>query len=77
MSVERVKDRKDEDIQEGDHVWTRYRGGVREGDVQKIVMDEREARQEAVANPPKVIFIDQHGDRVAHNPTTLSKTSTL
>ena len=33
MSVERVKDRKDEDINEGDHVWTRYRGGVREGDV--------------------------------------------
>ena len=66
---------------EGDHVWTRYRGGVREGDVsfppnplqttltllsdltnmfqsrlkvQKIVMDEREAREEVVANPPKV-----------------------
>lgn len=34
MSVERVKDRKDEDIHEGDHVWTRYRGGVREGEVQ-------------------------------------------
>lgn len=33
MSVERVKDRKDEDINEGDHVWTRYRGSVREGDV--------------------------------------------
>jgi hypothetical protein len=28
-----VKDRKGEDINEGDHVWTRYRGGVREGDV--------------------------------------------
>jgi hypothetical protein len=36
MSVERVKDRKDEDIHEGDHVWTRYRGGVREGDVSTI-----------------------------------------
>ena len=33
MSVEGVKDRKGEDINEGDHVWTRYRGGVREGDV--------------------------------------------
>jgi hypothetical protein len=33
MSVERVKDRKDENINEGDHVWTQYRGGVREGDV--------------------------------------------
>lgn len=36
MSVERVKDRKDEDINEGDHVWTRYRGGVREGDVRTV-----------------------------------------
>lgn len=127
MSVERAKDRKDETIQEGDHVWTRFRGGVREGEVwpksswvyttlasllitddsctmqvQKVVLDEHEARKEEVANPPKVslvlvmskeketsrhggwkrsiliaiqvIFTDQHGHRVAHNPTTLSKT---
>lgn len=82
MSVERVKDRKDETIQEGDHVWTRFRGGVREGEVwsesswvyiifslflitddsctmqvQKVVMDEHEAREEEVANPPKVGLI--------------------
>jgi hypothetical protein len=77
MSVERVKDRKDEDIHEGDEVWTRFRGGVRQGEVrqrdislplytrcidlsargsqvEKIVTDEREAREEDVKNPPKV-----------------------
>ncbi|QKX62437.1 uncharacterized protein TRUGW13939_09598 [Talaromyces rugulosus] len=75
MSIERIHDRKDEEIHEGDWVWTRFRGGVREGEVHKIVKDEKEARDEGVANPPKVVFTDQHGDRVAHNPTTLSKTS--
>ncbi|CRG89800.1 hypothetical protein PISL3812_06839 [Talaromyces islandicus] len=75
MSAEHIRDRKDEEIHEGDWVWTRFRGGVREGEVQRIVRDEEEARDEGVANPPKVVFTDQHGDRVAHNPTTLSKTS--
>lgn len=63
-------------------------------------MDEKGAREEGVANPPKVcrepsqsvvfffffflgkgeslkgsqvIYHDQHGHRVAHNPSTLSK----
>jgi hypothetical protein len=72
MSIERIHDRKDEEIHEGDWVWTRFRGGVREGEVSlsffvffyqiidlcvqvhKIVKDEKEARDEGVANPPKV-----------------------
>lgn len=33
MSIERIRDRKDEEIREGDWVWTRFRGGVREGEV--------------------------------------------
>ncbi|EAW11816.1 DUF2945 domain-containing protein [Aspergillus clavatus NRRL 1] len=74
MSVERVKDKRGEDINVGDDVWTRYRGGSHEGEVEKIVMDQAEAREENVANPPKVIFQDQHGHRVAHNPSTLQKT---
>ncbi|KKA17573.1 hypothetical protein T310_8489 [Rasamsonia emersonii CBS 393.64] len=53
MSVEQVKDEKGEDIKEGDFVWTRYRGGTREGVVDKIVMDEQQAREEGVSNPPK------------------------
>jgi len=73
MPAERVKDRNDEDIHEGDTVGTRYRGGVREGEVDKIVTDEQQAKKEDVKNPPKVIFNDQHGHRVAHNPQTLEK----
>ncbi|KAL2012751.1 hypothetical protein VTN00DRAFT_276 [Thermoascus crustaceus] len=54
MSVEKVKDKNGENIQEGDFVFTKYRGGSHEGEVEKIVMDERGAREEGVANPPKV-----------------------
>ncbi|KAH1294923.1 hypothetical protein KXX11_008610 [Aspergillus fumigatus] len=54
MSAERVKDKKGEIINEGDHVYTRYRGGSHEGDVGRIVMDQAEADEENVANPPKV-----------------------
>ncbi|KAL4771419.1 hypothetical protein BDW60DRAFT_208072 [Aspergillus nidulans var. acristatus] len=42
--------------------------------IEKIVTDEAEAEQEDVKNPPKVIYNDQHGHRVAHNPGTLEKT---
>ncbi|KAL1977623.1 hypothetical protein VTN31DRAFT_482 [Thermomyces dupontii] len=73
MSVERVLDKQGEPINEGDFVHTRYRGGERKGEVDRIVMDEKGAREEGVANPPKVIYHDQHGHRVAHNPSTLSK----
>lgn len=35
MSAERVKDKKGEIINEGDHVYTRYRGGSHEGYVRR------------------------------------------
>jgi hypothetical protein len=35
MSAERVKDKKGENINEGDHVYTRYRGGSHEGEVRR------------------------------------------
>ncbi|GIC93368.1 DUF2945 domain-containing protein [Aspergillus udagawae] len=55
MSAERVKDKKGENINEGDHVYTRYRGGSHEGEVEKIVRDQAEADEENVANPPKKV----------------------
>ncbi|KAK1766535.1 hypothetical protein QBC33DRAFT_103600 [Phialemonium atrogriseum] len=66
-----IKDKNSEPINEGDHVWTKIRGGRHEGDVQKIVTTEAEAKKEGVKHPPKVLFTDQHGHNVAHNPGTL------
>ncbi|KAF2461520.1 hypothetical protein BDY21DRAFT_368717 [Lineolata rhizophorae] len=63
-----------EPIEEGDHVYTRIRGGRHEGDVERIVTTQDEAEEEGVKNPPKVIFTDQKGKRVAHNPGTLDIT---
>ncbi|BCR87660.1 DUF2945 domain-containing protein [Aspergillus chevalieri] len=76
MSAEGVKDKNGETIYEDDFVFTRYRGGSHQGKVEKIVMDAAGAREEGVANPPKVIYTDQHGHRVAHNPSTLDKSAT-
>ncbi|ODA82753.1 hypothetical protein RJ55_01262 [Drechmeria coniospora] len=66
-----VKDKNSQPIEEGDHVWTRFRGGHREGQAEDIVTTEQEAREAQVKHPPKVIFTDQHGHRVSHNPETL------
>ncbi|KAH6976617.1 hypothetical protein EDB80DRAFT_594307 [Ilyonectria destructans] len=66
-----VKDKKSQPIQEGDKVWTPFRGGKREGDVERIVVTEDEAKETDVKNPPKILFTDQHGHHVAHNPGTL------
>jgi hypothetical protein len=66
-----LDDKNSEPIKEGDQVWTPIRGGRHEGDVDKIVMTEEEANGEEVKDPPKVIFTDQHGHRVVHNPRTL------
>ncbi|KAH6959749.1 hypothetical protein BKA56DRAFT_501172, partial [Ilyonectria sp. MPI-CAGE-AT-0026] len=55
----------------GDEVRTPFRGGKREGDVERVVMTEGEAKEADVKNPPKVLFTDQLGHRVAHNPGTL------
>jgi len=66
-----IKDKNSQPIKKGDHVWTAFRGGHREGDVEKIVKTGKEAEEAGVKNPPKVLFSDQHGHSVAHNPETL------
>ncbi|RYP10357.1 hypothetical protein DL764_000691 [Monosporascus ibericus] len=68
---EQVRDKNSEPIKEGDHVYTRYRGGRHEGEVEKVVTTGAEAKEEGVKNPPKVLFQDQHGHNVSHNPGTL------
>ncbi|EAS37115.3 uncharacterized protein CIMG_02469 [Coccidioides immitis RS] len=70
---DQVKDKTGEPIHEGDDVETRIRGGTRKGTVENIVTSQEEAREENVKNPPKVVYYDQHGHRVAHNPQTLRK----
>ncbi|GKZ31823.1 hypothetical protein AbraIFM66950_000713 [Aspergillus brasiliensis] len=54
MSTESVQDKTGERINEGDYVYTKYRGGTHEGEVDKVVTDDAEAHEEEVANPPKV-----------------------
>ncbi|KAK0710483.1 hypothetical protein B0T21DRAFT_416033 [Apiosordaria backusii] len=66
-----LKDKNGEPIHEGDHVFARSRGGRHEGNVEKIVTTEKEAEKEGVKHPPKVLFTDQHGHHVQHNPEAL------
>ncbi|KAF0485255.1 hypothetical protein F8M41_022844 [Gigaspora margarita] len=62
------------DIQPGDYVSTPFRGGSRQGYVKEIVKSKEEAmKNPTVTRPPKIVFDDQHGHEVAHNPSTLSK----
>ncbi|KAH7111011.1 hypothetical protein B0J13DRAFT_489591 [Dactylonectria estremocensis] len=70
-----VKDKKSQTIHEGDEVWTPFRGGKRQGEVDRVVMTDTEAKEADVKNPPKVLFTDQHGHDVAHNPSTLEHVS--
>lgn len=49
-----VKNKKSQPIKEGDEVRTPFRGGKREGDVERVVMTEGEAKEADVKNPPKV-----------------------
>jgi hypothetical protein len=73
-----IKDKEGEPIHVGDTVYTRIRGGGREGQVEviydksgKVVEGCDEGVRINVKNPPKVIFTDQHGRQVSHNPGTL------
>ncbi|KAG7091947.1 hypothetical protein E1B28_008337 [Marasmius oreades] len=66
-----VLSKQGESIEVGDHVYTPFRGGRHEGDVEKIVRTAEEAKKENVKNPPKVLFTDQNGKFVSHNPGTL------
>ncbi|KAI0711838.1 hypothetical protein C8T65DRAFT_182799 [Cerioporus squamosus] len=73
-----IKDEEGRVIEVNDVVETKYRGGKRQGRVEAVLENERDVREQApdlgvkVTNPPKVVFQDQHGHRVAHNPQTLS-----
>ena len=49
-----LKDKNNEPIHEGDHVFARSRGGRHEGNVEKVVTSEEEAGKEGVKHPPKV-----------------------
>lgn len=49
-----VTDKNSEPIREGDHVYTRVRGGRHKGNVDQIVITEEEAQEAGVKNPPKV-----------------------
>ncbi|KAJ9165164.1 hypothetical protein NKR19_g671 [Coniochaeta hoffmannii] len=69
-----VKDKNGEPIKEGDGVFTKIRGGTHTGTVEKIVTTKEEAEKEGVKNPPKVLYTDQHGHHVNHNPGTLQHT---
>ncbi|KAH8742492.1 hypothetical protein F5883DRAFT_656666 [Diaporthe sp. PMI_573] len=48
---EQVLSKQGEPIEEGDHVYTKIRGGRHEGDVEKIVISEQEAKEENLKNP--------------------------
>ncbi|CAG7853231.1 SubName: Full=Uncharacterized protein {ECO:0000313/EMBL:CCA72921.1} [Serendipita indica DSM 11827] len=71
MSSKEIVDKKGEPIEVGDEVSTKIRGGKRTGVVSDIVASKEEAEAKGVKNPPKVLFEDQHGHQVAHNPQTL------
>ncbi|PQE16167.1 phosphatidylserine decarboxylase protein [Rutstroemia sp. NJR-2017a BVV2] len=50
-----VEDKHGNTIDEGDRVFTKIRGGKREGEVENIVTTKEEAAEEKVKNPPKGI----------------------
>ncbi|KAM6492140.1 hypothetical protein JOM56_011864 [Amanita muscaria] len=70
-SNSKVHDKFGKLIRVGDVVSCRARGGKQFGEVTDIVVDRREAEEKGVAHPPKVIYVDQHGHTVSHNPKTL------
>ncbi|KZP22343.1 hypothetical protein FIBSPDRAFT_859646 [Athelia psychrophila] len=66
-------------IHAGDQVYTKFRGDKREGQVEALYDKSGEVIEGSakgvhinVKNPPKVVFHDQHGHQVAHNPQTLT-----
>lgn len=56
IMAETIHDKDGKPIQEGDEVFTPIRGGKHQGEVEKIVTTEEEAKAENVKNPPKVFF---------------------
>lgn len=56
IKMAELKDKNGEPIHERDHVFARSRGGRHEGEVDKIVTTEEEAKEEGVKHPPKVCY---------------------
>jgi transcription elongation factor len=56
-----VTDKNGEQINVGDTVSTKSRGGKRAGVVTDIVETQKDAEKKSVKHPPKVLFVDQHG----------------
>ncbi|KGO74596.1 hypothetical protein PITC_002410 [Penicillium italicum] len=54
MGNNNVTDKYGSDINRGDYVWTRIRGGTHEGHVEEIIIDQQRAEDVGVKNPPKV-----------------------
>ena len=56
-----VEDKLGEEINVGDEVSTRMRGGKRTGPVVDITLMKQEAEEKSIKNPPKITLKDQHG----------------
>ncbi|KAF8861824.1 hypothetical protein BDZ45DRAFT_799730 [Acephala macrosclerotiorum] len=56
--ADKIEDKHGNPIEEGETVFTKIRGGKREGEVDEIVTSEAEVKEKDVKNPPKVLFKD-------------------
>ena len=57
-----VRDKEGKPIKEGETVAGKIRGGKHTGEVQAVITDEKEAKEQGVKHPPKIVLNDQHGD---------------
>jgi hypothetical protein len=57
-----VKGKDGKEIEVGDTVSGKSRGGKHAGEVEQVITTKEEADQHGVKNPPKVLFTDQHGE---------------
>ncbi|KAL1741734.1 hypothetical protein HDZ31DRAFT_66649 [Schizophyllum fasciatum] len=71
MPSSQVQDKHGEPIRVGDTVASKARGGRQFGEVTDVVTTKEEADEVGAKNPPKVLYEDQHGHQVSHNPGTL------
>ncbi|KAI0636320.1 hypothetical protein C8Q77DRAFT_641053 [Trametes polyzona] len=60
-----LEDEEGRTVEVGDFVETKYRGGKRQGEVEAVLENEQDVREQApdlgvkVTNPPKVVYTDQ------------------
>ncbi|KAL6909093.1 hypothetical protein GGI43DRAFT_167838 [Trichoderma evansii] len=65
-----VQDKEGKPIEEGDDVWTPFRGGKREGEVEQVVYTEEEAKEADVKHPPKVSNYSSHHQQFQYSQHT-------